>query len=134
MVRDTSCVCSFGNNKASVPVHCSPWFLSHFQRRLFRIIELNNSGNTEMSLAGAFVYIYFIAAGMLAAFRTSTDLTYPFLHAVASSLVPLSLSRLRFAVPRLSLCHDVVLDLSNISWFDQNPARSTYQCKSVSKV
>lgn len=67
-------------------------------------------------------------------FRTSTDLTYPSLHVIGNSLVLLYLSRLRSAVPRHSLSHDLVLDLSNVSWFDRNPASSTYQCRSVSKI
>jgi len=81
------------------------------------MIELNNSGNAEMSLANAFVYIYFIAnVGLLAVFRTCTNLTYPSLHAIAHSLGLLCLSRLRSAAPRHSLCPDLILDLSNVSW------------------
>jgi hypothetical protein len=80
------------------------------------MIELNNSGNAEISLANAFVYIYFIAnVGLFAVFRTCTNLTYPSLHAIAHSLGLLCLSRLRSAAPRHSLCPDLILDLSNVS-------------------
>jgi hypothetical protein len=91
------------------------------------MIELNNSGNPEMSLADASVYIYFIAkCGTISGVSYMYRTTYPSLHAMANSLILLCLARLRSAVPCNSLCHDLVLDLRYVSWLGKIPqARRT---------
>jgi len=61
IVKETSCLLSFGNKLSQHPVVSMFRLLSHFYSRLFCTAVLNSSGSFDILLAGAFVYISFIS-------------------------------------------------------------------------